>query len=238
MTAATGNIYVGLISFEEQAFILHYLRSEDVFFDIGANVGTFTILASKVVGAQSVAVEPDMESYTALMDNIFINRVQDRVRAINAAVGRSAGTAKFSIGQGSISHVLRETESGVSHRVVPLLSLDDVASGICPGVLKIDTEGYEHEVLAGGKDTLSDSRLNVVMIELRGHGERYGFDERAIDEQIRSEGFTACNYSPFDRLISTRTSQTLGDMLYIRDIQKAQSRVKTAPRFLVNGRII
>jgi hypothetical protein len=51
MTAATGNIYVGLMAFEEMGFLLHYLRPGDVFFDIGANVGTFTILASKAVGS-------------------------------------------------------------------------------------------------------------------------------------------------------------------------------------------
>ncbi len=238
MSAATGNIYVGLMSFEEQAFLLHYLRSEDVFFDIGANVGTFTVLASQVIGAKSVAVEPDVESYTALMDNIFINRIQDRVKALNVAVGRSAGTVKFRVGLGSISHVLRDVETDDNYGVIPMLPLDEIAGSICPEVLKVDTEGYEQEVLAGAHTVLSNSALNVLMIELRGHGTRYGADEQAIDKGLRSLGFVACDYSPLTRSISIRTSSDLGDMLYIKDIQKARQRVTTAPKFLINGRMV
>ncbi|WP_017364163.1 hypothetical protein, partial [Methylococcus capsulatus] len=45
MTGATGNLYVGLHEFEDMAFLLHYLRPEDLFVDVGANVGSYTVLA-------------------------------------------------------------------------------------------------------------------------------------------------------------------------------------------------
>jgi len=150
MTAATGNIYVGLMSFEEQAFILHYLQSSDVFFDIGANVGTCTILASKVCDAKTIAVEPDTENYMMLKDNVRINNIEDRVTAINAAVGSTKGSAKFTLGFGSTSRVLKDEEADARCCEVPLVPLDDVATGFDPDVLKIDTEGYEYPVLAGG----------------------------------------------------------------------------------------
>lgn len=44
MTGATGNIYTGLHEFEDMAFLLHFLRSGDTFVDVGANVGSFSIL--------------------------------------------------------------------------------------------------------------------------------------------------------------------------------------------------
>jgi len=150
MTAATGNIYVGLMSFEEQAFLLHYLQSSDVFFDIGANVGTYTILASKVCGARTIAVEPDIENYKMLMDNVRINNIEDRVTAINAAVGSTRGSVKFTLGLGSTSRVLTNGETEVPCCDVPLIPLDEIARGLEPDVLKIDTEGYEYPVLAGG----------------------------------------------------------------------------------------
>jgi len=238
MTAATGNIYVGLMAFEEQAFILHYLRSSDVFFDIGANVGTYTVLSAKVCGAQTIAVEPDKENYKKLMDNICINNIQDRVKAINAAVGGARGTVKFTPGLGSISHVLKDDKADVRYCEVPLVTLDDIALELEPDVLKLDTEGYEHQVLAGGGKVLSSECLNVIMIELRGHGVRYGFDESAIDRRIRSLGFTACDYDPLSRNITARRTENLGDMLYIRYIPKTQARVESAPRYLINGRAL
>ncbi len=49
MTGATGNIYVGLHDFEKMGFLLHLLRPEDLFADVGANIGSYTILASGVI---------------------------------------------------------------------------------------------------------------------------------------------------------------------------------------------
>ena len=51
-------------------------------------------------------------------------------------------------------------------------------------MLKIDVEGYEHEVIAGAAKTLADERLFAILIELRGHGARYGFDEDAIHQRL------------------------------------------------------
>lgn len=57
MRGATGNIYVGLMEFEDMAFVLHFLRNDDVFIDVGANVGVYSILAASR-GADVVAMEP------------------------------------------------------------------------------------------------------------------------------------------------------------------------------------
>ena len=52
------NIYRGLFEYEDMLFLLHALRPENIFVDVGANVGAYTILSSKVVNAKSVAFEP------------------------------------------------------------------------------------------------------------------------------------------------------------------------------------
>src|SRR5262245_48181443 len=49
MTGATGNIYVGLHEFPEMSFVLHFLRPSDLFVDIGANIGSYTVLAAGAV---------------------------------------------------------------------------------------------------------------------------------------------------------------------------------------------
>lgn len=58
MTGSTGNWYCGLHEVADMAFVLHALRPEDLFLDVGANVGSFTVLAAGAVGAKTVAVEP------------------------------------------------------------------------------------------------------------------------------------------------------------------------------------
>src|SRR6266567_1067236 len=62
MTGATGNIYVGLHEFIDMIFLLHFLRPGDLFLDIGANVGSYTILASGVCKARTAAFEPDPDT--------------------------------------------------------------------------------------------------------------------------------------------------------------------------------
>ena len=52
MAAATANIYVGLYEFADMMPALHFLRERDLFLDIGANVGTYTVLASGVCRAK------------------------------------------------------------------------------------------------------------------------------------------------------------------------------------------
>ncbi len=46
MTGATGNYYCGLHEPEDMAFVLHFVRSGDVFYDVGANVGAYSLLAA------------------------------------------------------------------------------------------------------------------------------------------------------------------------------------------------
>ena len=58
MTGATGNIYFGLHEFEEMSFLLHFLNEADTFYDVGANIGSYTILAAGVCGAKVCSFEP------------------------------------------------------------------------------------------------------------------------------------------------------------------------------------
>src|SRR5947199_8758444 len=48
LTSATGNIYCGLYEYNDMLFLLHFLKEGDLFFDIGANIGTYSLLASGV----------------------------------------------------------------------------------------------------------------------------------------------------------------------------------------------
>ncbi len=99
MTGVTGNIYAGLHEFADMAFVLHFLRSGDLFADVGANVGSYTILASGVVGCRAVAFEPDPASAATLERNIKLNKIANRVEIRITAVGEDP--ASFASRRGS-----------------------------------------------------------------------------------------------------------------------------------------
>ena len=75
MTGATGNYYCGLHDFEDMVFLMHFLRKEDLFIDVGANIGSYTILSSGHVGANTISVEPVPSTFKNLMNNIAINHI-------------------------------------------------------------------------------------------------------------------------------------------------------------------
>lgn len=99
MTGATGNIYCGLHEFSDMGFLLHFLRENDLFMDVGANIGSYTVLASGVIGAETICFEPIPKSFEHLLDNININRLVDRVQALNVAVGSEEGEVEIIGGQ-------------------------------------------------------------------------------------------------------------------------------------------
>src|SRR5687768_11251882 len=66
MSGATGNVYCGFHEFEDMALVVHALRPADTFVDVGANIGSYTVLAGAVAGARVVAFEPAPATFAHL----------------------------------------------------------------------------------------------------------------------------------------------------------------------------
>ncbi len=127
MTGATGNIYTGLNEFFDCAFLLHLLRPADVFVDVGANVGVYTVLASGVVGAYTVSIEPIPQTFAKLSVNLRVNDIADRVKSCNVGLGRANGTLRFTKDIDTCNHVV--TDSGFDGPTidVSVRSLDEIS---------------------------------------------------------------------------------------------------------------
>ena len=80
MTGATGNWYCGLHEVNDMAFALHLLRQDEYFVDVGANVGSYSILASGGAKARVIAVEPIPATFVHLQRNVALNGLSDQVR--------------------------------------------------------------------------------------------------------------------------------------------------------------
>lgn len=239
MAGGTGNVYVGLHEFEEMAFVLHCLRSDDLFVDVGANIGSYTVLAGKVVGARCVCLEPSPTTFAQLNDNLLINDLHGRVDARQAAAGAEPGEVQLSCGLDAMNHVVSHggIEPVGDTVTVPVVTLDGVLEGRRPSVLKIDVEGFESQALSGAAHTLSSPELKAVLMETNGSGSRYGVSDADLDATMVGHGFSPHRYAPFTRtLTALGPGPHFGNSLYIRDPAWVRERVQAAPRFSVHGR--
>jgi FkbM family methyltransferase len=238
MAGATGNIYVGLHEFEDMAFVLHLLRKDDLFIDVGANIGSYTVLAGGAGGARCIAIEPVPGTYAHLMRNIALNDISGIATTRNLAVGGSTGTISFTTGLDTVNHVAVEDEIASERTMeVEVTTLDRLLEGLDPKLIKIDVEGYESEVIAGAEKVLSNVSLDAVIMELNGSGRRYGYDETVIHKRMLEYDFMTYDYSPFDRTLILLNGKNLksGNTLYIRNPDIVKERLSTAPAFQVNG---
>ena len=230
----TGNYYAGLHEFEDMAFLLHLLRPDDLFVDVGANMGSYTVLARGACGARTVSYEPIAETFGRLRDNLELNDAADaRSRLANVAVGSRAGTLRMSLGQDAMNHVATPGQAGTREVAVVTLDADQPEA---PLLLKVDVEGFESEALAGANRLLADPALRAVIIELNGLGARYGFDDAAVHARLCSAGFAPYAYEPFARRLTPLERPGPHNTLYLRDLPFIEARLRSAEPVRLLGR--
>ncbi len=156
-----------------QDFFAAHLRPGDVVYDIGANVGFFTLIAAKMVGptGRVYSFEPVPSTAQALRKNIALNRLTN-VDVIEAAVGRSSGTGTLILGQSSLDARLDPDGGDGSGLAVPVVSIDDSPVDRHPTFVKIDAEGAEFDVLDGMRQTLATTPIPTILCELHQEGDR------------------------------------------------------------------
>lgn len=238
MAGATGVVYVGLPEFEDMAFVLHFVRPSDLLLDIGANVGVYSVLAGAVCGARAIAVEPVPSTFARLSTNLRVNGIDSCVDARNVGVASKAGTLTFTSTNDTVNRVVVGTDAATDGTVVvDVTTVDALAAAERPALVKIDVEGFETEVLAGGEATFSAPEVEAIVIELNGSGVRYGFADADIDRRLRSFGYAPFRYEPDSREIHAILGAipTTGNTIYLRDPERARSRVRSAPRRRVLG---
>ena len=227
MTGATGNIYVGLHEFSGMALPLHFLRPGDVFLDVGANIGSFSILASGVAGATTWAFEPDPGSARSLRRNVEINGLEGLVTVVEAAVGERDGTIAFTTGLDTTNQVT--TTDDKTAQIVRIVSLDSCAEDLAPAMMKIDVEGHEDAVIRGASRLLAGSSLKIIELE--------GYSDECV-ATLERHGFAIAYYDALARRFSTTDLGDKSNAIWIRDMPFVMDRISTAPRFEVVGKSV
>jgi FkbM family methyltransferase len=233
LTGLTGNWYYGLMEMEEMSFLLHFIRDQDCFFDIGSNVGAFSILASQHSKAEVHAFEPHPQTFKYLERNIKVQKNTKNIQLHNFALGDEVGSLLFSSDLDTANHIATELDKNViSIRVDKLDNLKLTQ----PDIIKIDVEGFEMNVLKGGLRNLNDHKLKAIIIELNGSGLRYNIEDGTIDKLLRDFGFEPCTYDPFTRQLIKLNEYLSHNTIYVRDFEFCSKRCLSSDCFyLANG---
>jgi FkbM family methyltransferase len=222
LTGLTGNWYYGLMEMEEMAFVLHYLNSSDTFYDIGANVGSYSILAGLHKECKTYAFEPHPKTFGYLKRNISLGNNSDNVILLNIGLGSKKGVVNFTSDQDTANHVATQQDTNVIE--VDISVLDDLNIHP-PSIIKLDVEGFELEVLRGATSTLNNDELKAIIIELNGSGVRFGYKDDEIDNLLRSFGFEPFTYNPFNRELIRLEKYLTHNTIYIRSILEVKDRL-------------
>lgn len=143
--------------------ILSCLKEDDVFLDVGANIGYYSVLAGKIIGdsGRVISVEPVPSTAEVLNYNIELNNLRN-VKVIQKAIWSdnqviTMHVPKSFFGMASICN-LHDADAFA----VEGITLDTVCEAQEVNLLKIDAEGSEYQILKGARKTLEKTR-NVVL---------------------------------------------------------------------------
>jgi len=164
---------------QEESFLIDLdLRGQTVY-DIGGNVGVFTLFFSRAVGKNGrvVVFEPHPENYKKIIENVRLNKFDNvEVRQIGLGEKRYNTTLAFSplvLGEGSVLEdtkacILQRRGAKIIHIEIDSLDNQIIAANILkPDLVKIDVEGFELDVLLGMSATIKNYKPKL-FIEIHG----------------------------------------------------------------------
>jgi len=148
------------------------VQDDFVIFDVGANIGYYTVLFSLwAPRGKVIAVEPDSANLPILYQNIARNRLSN-VTVIEQALGAHPGTATFyrDVQTGRTSSLQgdawRNDGAPVAQSIVDVVTLDSLSREFgVPQVVKCDVEGHEMAVLKGAAETLTHRPVLVMEVK-------------------------------------------------------------------------
>jgi len=156
-------------------------EKNNVFWDIGANVGCYSLYAAKK-GVSVLSFEPSSANYHVLCKNIELNKMYDYISSYCVAFSDNSelaylnmstleiGGAMNSFGR-SIDEItiVGEKKNVISRQAVIGFSVDDFIKHYnppFPNYIKIDVDGIEDKIINGAKETIKDDRVNSILVEI------------------------------------------------------------------------
>ena len=189
-------------------------RRNSYFWDIGSNIGEFSIFAAKLRNCEVVSFEPSFFNLQILIKNIFINNLQNNITTLPFAINDKTKSGMFKIQTFQPGHANSSFETNIGWNGKPIntkfeyktmsITIDDAINFFnlkAPNYIKIDVDGNEHLVLEGARKTLKE--IEEVLIELPGV---WTEQTKLCHEILLASGLTRTKKHNFDMLNNPNVS--------------------------------
>lgn len=184
--------------------VFNYLREGDIFVDVGAHIGCFTVFGAEAVGTSGkvVAIEPCKGNYELLCENVRVNKFENvETYMAGAGDGREEKATLYGYDPAGNAHQLwvDKHKPMSSFEEVRILTVDSLNLERV-NVLKIDCQGYELRALKGALSTIRKQSRMGLMIELWPYGLREIGDspEEMLDIIVNKLGFYVHTVEDFE----------------------------------------
>lgn len=137
------------------------LRPGSLFIDVGANVGSYSLMALER-GAEVIAIEPNAEARSILTEALELNGYEATVLPV--ALADRSGLMAMTAGLGVLNHLV-VGESVPGSTPIEVRTLDEVLGERVADGVKVDVEGFEHLVLRGAARALAEKRIKLLQLE-------------------------------------------------------------------------
>lgn len=216
---------MGEYDYNNMRFVRSFLEhSGGTFFDVGANIGAYTLIASEISGATVVSMEPHPQTFAALTDNVRLNS-RHNVTCLQVVVSNREGTIALTDGlESSLNHVLRNGEHAPGAIEVRSQRLETICESthVLPDIVKIDVEGHEPAVLDGlGR---YGAAARAILVE--------GGDRLAVQDWMRTAGYSGPWFVHFNQaLLAKRMQARAEDPIFVRGDLLADSHSRNGNEF-------
>ena len=202
--------------FSKEPITIKWIKSfskDSIFFDIGANVGMYSIYSASINNNRVFSFEPESNNFQILMENIVLNNLNNNILPYPIGISNETELTSLHLGKytkGGSHHMVKES---LDHNLKEKLS--NFKQGIfsttvndliqrwnfpIPNYLKIDVDGIEYKIIEESDIILKDQQLYSILIEINSNREEdlriikklqsYGFsyDKSQVDLAIRKSG--------------------------------------------------
>ena len=204
--------------FTKEPITIKWIRSfkkNSIFFDIGANVGMYSIFASIINSSKVYSFEPESNNYKVLMQNIITNNLSEMVLPFQIGISNkteltnlnlnnfSAGLSHHTVGENALDHASLKPIGSKYKQGIFSTTLDDLCSKWkidIPTYIKIDVDGIESKIISKSINVLSSQLLKSVLIEINENREedkkiiktmkslKFQYDTSQVNEARRKSG--------------------------------------------------
>jgi FkbM family methyltransferase len=224
---------------DERDFMIRFLRPGDMFVDVGANAGLFTLIAARAVGPKGrvISFEPVSKTNKRLSENVGLNRFTN-VQVEQCALSDATGKFSFMVAQdemdGFNSFARPYMGENYAEETVSTMSWDEYAAKHSlqgrVTFMKIDVEGWETKVLQGGSGQLSRQDAPVLQVEFTDDAAKAaGSSCRENYRVLEGMGYQLYTYDRAGRILkpdAIRDEYPYLNLYAVKDLGAVQARLR------------